>query len=81
VVHDYLAGRRDAAKSGYNRILPLINYENRQCGILAAKSLMKAGGIITCDTGRHPMALLHPSACEGLVEIARDLGALVLNWN
>jgi 2-keto-3-deoxy-L-arabinonate dehydratase len=81
VVHHYLAGQRDAAKAGYNRILPLINYENRQSGILTAKCLMQEGGIINSDTGRHPMAALHPKTREGLVEIARDLGALVLNWN
>jgi 2-keto-3-deoxy-L-arabinonate dehydratase len=81
IVHDYLAGRRDAAKSGYHRILPLINYENRQGGILTAKCLMQAGGIIKNDTGRHPMAATHPKTREGLLEIARDLNALVLNWN
>jgi tetratricopeptide (TPR) repeat protein len=33
----------------YQRWLPLINYENRQCGLLACKALMKEGGVIGCD--------------------------------
>ena len=39
VVDDYLAGRREAAVAGYAHWLPLINFENRQCGLLAAKAL------------------------------------------
>src|SRR6185437_14508018 len=37
----HFAGRRDEAVEQYARWLPLINYENRQAGFLAAKSLMK----------------------------------------
>jgi 2-keto-3-deoxy-L-arabinonate dehydratase len=37
------ASRRRAA---YARWLPLINYENRQCGLIACKALMKEGGVI-----------------------------------
>src|SRR3954469_10135411 len=39
----YQAGRREEAAAAYQRWLPLINYENRQCGLLAAKILMKEG--------------------------------------
>jgi hypothetical protein len=41
---------------------------------------MKEGGIISSDVGRHPFAAIHPSASTGLIEIARDLNALVLSW-
>ena len=41
IFDDYHAGRRDQAIAGYQRWLPLINYENRQCGLLACKALMK----------------------------------------
>ena len=80
IVDDYLAGRRDAAIACYNRWLPLINYENRQCGLLAAKALMKEGGVIACDAPRHPFPPLHPAARKGLIEVAKSLDPLVLRW-
>lgn len=76
----YLAGRRDEAVAAYERWLPLINYENRQCGLAAAKMLMKAGGIIASDALRHPLELPHPQTRAGLIEIARRLDAMVLRW-
>lgn len=80
IVHDYLAGRREAAMRGYERCLPLINFENRQCGLLAAKALMQEGGVINCAAGRHPIAPLHRATRAGLVETARRLDPLVLRW-
>ena len=80
IVHSYLAGNRAAAVEAYGRCLPLINYENRQCGILAAKILMKQGGIIASAAGRHPLAPVHPQTVAGLIEIASSLDALVLRW-
>ena len=80
ILRDYAAGRREAAKQQYARWLPLINFENRQVGLLAAKALFKAGGIIQCDAPRHPLVPLNSATREGLLEIARDLDALVLRW-
>jgi 2-keto-3-deoxy-L-arabinonate dehydratase len=80
ILDDYLAGRRDQAVVRYERWLPLINYENRQCGLLACKALMKEGGIIACDAPRHPVAPLPPAARAGLIEIARRLHPMVLRW-
>ena len=80
IVDAYFAGRRDEAFDAYQRWLPLINYENRQCGLLACKALMKEGGIIACDIPRHPVASLHPAIRAGLVETARRLNPLVLRW-
>jgi 2-keto-3-deoxy-L-arabinonate dehydratase len=76
----YAGGRRDEAVALYERYLPLINYENRQCGLHAAKVLMKEGGIIAHDTTRHPFPPLHPAARAGLLEIARRLDPLILHW-
>lgn len=76
----YRAGRRAEAMAEYQRWLPLINYENRQCGLLAAKALMKAGGIIASDAPRHPLAPLHPATREGLISLAHGLDPLVLRW-
>ncbi len=80
IVDHYLAGRRDQAVAAYERWLPLINYENRQCGLLACKALMKEGGVIGCDAPRAPLAPLHPAARAGLLEIARRLNPMVLQW-
>ncbi|MBO1074727.1 dihydrodipicolinate synthase family protein [Roseomonas marmotae] len=80
IMDPWQAGEREAAAAAYARWLPLINHENRQCGLLAAKALMKEGGIIACDAGRHPLAPLHPATRAGLLEIARRLDVLALRW-
>jgi 4-hydroxy-tetrahydrodipicolinate synthase/2-keto-3-deoxy-L-arabinonate dehydratase len=74
------AGRREDAITAYERWLPLINLENRQCGFLAAKALMKEGGIIACEAPRHPWPPLHPASRALLVEAARKRDALALRW-
>ena len=73
-------GRRDDAIAAYERWLPLINLENRQCGPLAAKALMKEGGVIACEAPRHPFPPLHPASRALLIETARRLDAQVLRW-
>lgn len=80
IIDPYLAGDRAAAKAAYERWLPLINYENRQCGLAAAKILMQEGGVIASAALRHPLTLPHPAAQEGLIELARERGAMVLTW-
>jgi len=80
IVDAYAAGRRDDSYDAYQRWLPLINYENRQCGLLACKALMKEGGIIASDAPRHPLPTLHPATRAGLIETARRLNPLVLRW-
>jgi 2-keto-3-deoxy-L-arabinonate dehydratase len=80
IIDPHLGGRRDEAKAAYARWLPLINYENRQCGLAAAKVLMREGGVIRSDTVRHPLQALHPATRAGLIELARDLDALALRW-
>jgi dihydrodipicolinate synthase/N-acetylneuraminate lyase len=80
IVDAYAAGRRDEAIGHYQRWLPLINCENRQAGLLAAKALMKEGGVIACDAPRHPWPALHPETRAGLIETAKRLDPLVLRW-
>jgi 4-hydroxy-tetrahydrodipicolinate synthase len=80
IVEPYLAGRREEAVAAYMRWLPLINHENRQCGLAAAKALMLAGGVIACDGVRAPLEPLSPPARAGLLEMARRLDPLVLRW-
>jgi 2-keto-3-deoxy-L-arabinonate dehydratase len=80
IVDAYASGRRDDAAEHYQRWLPLINHENRQCGLLAAKALMKEGGVIASEAPRHPFAPLHPAVRAGLLDTARRLDPLVLRW-
>jgi 2-keto-3-deoxy-L-arabinonate dehydratase len=80
IVDAYWAGRRDEAVEAYGRWLPLINYENRQTGLIAAKALMKEGGVIASEAVRHPLQPLHPKIRAGLIETARRLDPLVLRW-
>ena len=77
---DAYPDRRDEAVALYERWLPLISYENRQCGLLACKALMKEGGVIASEAARHPIPPLHPATRAGLLEIARRLDPLVLRW-
>jgi 2-keto-3-deoxy-L-arabinonate dehydratase len=80
IVDAYVRGDRETAVAEYQRWLPLINHENRQCGLLAAKALMKEGGVIDCEAPRHPLPSLHPDTRAGLIETARRLDPLVLRW-
>lgn len=80
IIIDHLAGRREQAFERYQQWLPLINYENRQAGLLACKALMKEGGVIACELPRHPLPALHPQIRAGLIETARRLDPLVLRW-
>jgi dihydrodipicolinate synthase/N-acetylneuraminate lyase len=80
ILEHWAAGRHDQAWEHYQRWLPLINYENRQAGLLAAKALMHAGGVIACPAPRHPLPALHPQILQGLLETARRLDPLVLRW-
>ena len=73
-------GRREEAAAAYARVLPLINYENRQCGLRASKAAMKAGGVIRSARVRAPLAPLEPEVLEGLLELARPLDLLALRW-
>jgi 2-keto-3-deoxy-L-arabinonate dehydratase len=80
ITDPWFAGRQEEAVTAYSRWLPLINHENRQCGLAACKALMKAGGVIASDAVRHPIPPLHPAARAGLIEIARRLDPIVLRW-
>nr|WP_315464975.1 dihydrodipicolinate synthase family protein [uncultured Rhodoferax sp.] len=80
IVDAYAAGHREEAAAHYQQWLPLINYENRQGGILTAKALMKEGRVIACEAGRHPFPAMHPDTRAGLIDTAKRLDPLVLRW-
>ena len=80
VIELHKSGDRKAAAVEYAHILPLINYENRQCGLRAAKTVMKEGGVIASDAVRHPLEPLHPETRRGLLELASELDVIALRW-
>lgn len=80
IIEAHRAGDRDKAFALYQQWLPLINYENRQAGLLACKALMKEGGVIACEAPRHPLPTMHPDTRAGLIETAKRLDPLVLRW-
>jgi 4-hydroxy-tetrahydrodipicolinate synthase len=76
----FAGGDRAAAIDAYARWLPLINYENRQCGLATAKILLREGGIIRSDFVRSPLMPPTPAQQAGLLETAGRLDPLVLRW-
>jgi len=80
IVIDYLAGRQDAALAQWKLCLPLINHENRQCGLRACKTVFKEGGVIGSDRVRHPLKPMSERTKARLLQLARDLDILALRW-
>lgn len=80
IVRSYRGGDRDAAVEAWEALLPLIHFENRQCGLRAQKVLLAEGGIIGSERTRAPLAPVSPQTRAGLVELAARRDPLVLRW-
>jgi 2-keto-3-deoxy-L-arabinonate dehydratase len=74
-------GQHAEAEATYARILPLINFENRQCGLRATKTVMMEGGVIRSDAVRHPLAPLHPATRRRLLALASAVSPVALRWD
>lgn len=80
IVVNYRAGNTDAALEQWKLCLPLINHENRQCGLRAAKTVMMEGGVIGSDFVRHPLKPLSPRTKDRLMSLSRELDLIALSW-
>lgn len=80
IVTEYLAGNHDAALEQWKLCLPLINHENRQCGLRAAKTVMMEGGVIGSDFVRHPLTPLSARTKDRLLSLSRELDLIALRW-
>jgi len=80
IVRGYLSGDRAGAVRAWEDLLPLIHFENRQCGLRAQKILLAEGGVIACDRTRAPFAPVSPRTRRGLIELAAARDLLVMRW-
>ena len=65
IICRYAAGDRATAVSAWENLLPLIHFENRQCGLRAQKILLAEGGIVASDRTRAPFGRVRPGPAAG----------------
>ena len=80
VIDHFWNNERDKAEEVYNGILPLINFENRQCGFRATKTVMKEGGVIKSDFCRDPIKPLDLDTKNLLLNFAKRYDLLTYKW-
>ena len=80
LVKNYIKGNKKEAENEYNRVLPLINYENRQCGFRATKTVFKEGRVIKSDVCRHPIPSLDKNTKKGLLDLANNYDLIAMKW-
>jgi 4-hydroxy-tetrahydrodipicolinate synthase len=80
IIRRYAAGDRATAVSAWENLLPLIHFENRQCGLRAQKILLAEGGIVASDRTRAPFGPVSPRTRRGLIELAAARDLLIMRW-
>lgn len=80
VMRVWQTGDREQATALWETWLPMIHFENRQCGLRATKMLMQEGGIIASETTRAPFGPVTPEIRAGLVAHARRRNPLIMTW-
>ncbi|WP_333824997.1 dihydrodipicolinate synthase family protein [Pinisolibacter sp.] len=80
IIVAHRAGDMAAALEQWRRCLPLINHENRQCGLRACKTVYAAGGVIASDHVRHPLKPMSERTRARLLQLATELDILALRW-
>ena len=80
VIDHFWNNEKDKAEQIYNSILPLINFENRQCGFRATKTVMKEGGVIKSDFCRDPIKPFDEDTKNLLLNLAKRYDLLTYKW-
>ncbi len=80
IVDNYQAREYALSLEQYNQLLPLINFENRQCGLQGTKVIMKAGGVIKSDKVRHPLTKMPTPNQNRILELAKRYDMIALRW-
>jgi 2-keto-3-deoxy-L-arabinonate dehydratase len=80
VVRDYRAGRRERAVREWERLLPLIHFENRHVGLRAAKILLMDAGVIASDRARVPLPDVPEAIRAEFRDLVRRIRPFALDW-
>lgn len=80
IVRAYRNGNQDQARQTYETVLPLISFENRQCGLRAQKIVLAEGGVIRSARTRAPLGPVSPRTRDRLLDLARRRDVLALRW-
>jgi 4-hydroxy-tetrahydrodipicolinate synthase len=80
IVRSYASGDTAGATADWENLLPLIHFENRQCGLRAQKILLAEGGIIGSERTRAPFGPVSRRTRDGLISLARTRRPFILNW-
>ena len=80
VIDHFWNNEKDKSEEIYNNILPLINFENRQCGFRATKTVMKEGGVIKSDFCRNPIQPLDQDTKNLLLNFAKRYDLVTYKW-
>ena len=80
VIDYFWNDEKEKAEEIYNNILPLINFENRQCGFRATKTVMKEGGVIKSDFCRDPIKPLDQDTKNLLLNFAKRYDLVSYKW-
>ncbi|SDT47571.1 dihydrodipicolinate synthase family protein [Microlunatus soli] len=80
ILRSWQSGDRDGAEQQWETLLPLLHYENRQCGPAAAKAILAEGGVIASERTRSPFPGLDEPTRTTLVRLARRRELFALNW-
>jgi dihydrodipicolinate synthase/N-acetylneuraminate lyase len=80
VLRLYFGGQRQEAVALYERLLPLLNFENKLGGIQPAKIALYEGGIIANERLRAPLPPLEPEFRGTLMALLRRLNPLILSY-
>ena len=80
VVRRWHGGDHAGATELWESWLPMIHFENRQCGLRATKLLMKEGGVIRSAATRAPFGPVAPAIEASLLAHAQRRDPLILRW-
>ncbi len=76
----FLAGDREGATLLWEDLLPLIQFENRQCGLRAMKEVLHVGGVLASPRTRSPIEPIDDHTRRALLNLARRKEILACTW-